>query len=49
MAHEILKVACVLRTVVVVDGVLEFKNAQVTSGKQNFDGRRKRIKREPSE
>jgi len=49
MAHEIYKIACVWRTVVFVDGTLEAENAQVTSGKQIFDERRKRIKREPNE
>ena len=49
MAHEIHKTACVLRTVVLVDGTLEAKSAQATSGKQKFDGRLKRIKHEPSE
>ena len=43
------KKACVLCTVVFIDRALEAKNAQDTSGKQNSDGRRKRIKREPNE
>ena len=47
--HEIHKSGCVLHTTVFDDQALEGKNAQVTSGKQYFDGRLKRIKRERNE
>ena len=49
MEHEIHKSGCVLHTTVFVDQALEGKNAQVTDGKQYFDGRLKRIKRERNE
>ena len=47
--HEIHKSGCVLHTTVFVDQALEGKNAQVTDGKQYFDGRLKCIKRERNE
>ena len=49
MEHEIPKSGCVLHTTVFVDQALEVKNAQVTSGKQYFDGRLNRIKFELNE
>ena len=44
MAQKIHKTACVLHTNGFADGAAEAKNAQVTTGKQIFDGRLKRSK-----
>ena len=46
--HEKRKKSGVLQTVVFADRALEAKNAQVPSGKQNFDGRLKPKKEEPN-
>ena len=46
--HEKRKKTGVLQTVVFADRALEAKNAQVPSGKQNFDGRLKPKKGEPN-
>ena len=46
--HEKRKKSSVLQTVVFVDRALEAKNAQVPSGKQNFDGRLKPKKKKPN-
>ena len=46
--HEKRKKSGVLQTVVFADRALEAKNAQVPSGKQNFDGRLKPKKEKPN-
>ena len=46
--HEKRKKTSVLQTVVFADRALEAKNAQVPSGKQNFDERPKPKKEEPN-
>ena len=46
--HEKRKKSGVLQTVVFGDRALEAKNAQVPSGKQNFDGRLKPKKEKPN-
>ena len=46
--HEKRKKSGVLQTVVFADRALEAKNAQVPSGKQNFDGRLKLKKAKPN-
>ena len=46
MAYEIHKFAGVMHAIVVADGALEAKDAQVTNEKQHFEGFKKRKNRD---